>query len=86
MLIRSHRPACVANLWDVTDKDIDRCTTATMTSWGLWPRSSPDAPLPNAGRTDLAQALALGRETCTLRYLNGAAAIMYGLPVGLQSA
>lgn len=32
-------PLILANLWDVTDKDIDRLTKRCLTDWGLLPRS-----------------------------------------------
>ncbi|KNE73050.1 hypothetical protein AMAG_17319 [Allomyces macrogynus ATCC 38327] len=37
-----HSPCVVANLWDVTDKDIDRFALAALTSWGLFPPPSDD--------------------------------------------
>lgn len=69
------RPAVVASLWDVTDKDIDRCTLATLEHLGL-----PERRQTEVGDDTLAVALAKGREACTLRYLNGAAAVLYGDP------
>ena len=38
------------------------------------------------GKVSLDQAVALGREKCFLRYLNGAAPVVYGIPVGLSPA
>ena len=60
-------PALVANLWDVTDGDCDKLTTA------LLDRAA-------AGGSLLA-AVAHARAACRLRYLTGAAAVCYGLPV-----
>ncbi|KAJ3362885.1 hypothetical protein GGF31_001310 [Allomyces arbusculus] len=37
-----HAPCVVANLWDVTDKDIDRFALAALTSWGLFPLPAVD--------------------------------------------
>ncbi|KNE67950.1 hypothetical protein AMAG_13134 [Allomyces macrogynus ATCC 38327] len=37
-----HAPCVVANLWDVTDKDIDRFALAALTSWGLFPPPAAD--------------------------------------------
>ena len=36
------------------------------------------------GKTTLDQAIAIGREACLLRYLNGAAPVVYGVPVFLK--
>ena len=36
------------------------------------------------GKTSLDQAIAVGREACLLRYLNGAAPVVYGVPVFLK--
>ena len=72
----AHRPCLVANLWDVTDKDIDKLTKSTFAKWGL--DKTADRPVP------LTQAVADSREVCTLRYLNGAAPVCYGVPVHLN--
>ncbi|KAG5518182.1 hypothetical protein PMAC_003368 [Pneumocystis sp. 'macacae'] len=79
-------PALVANLWDVTDKDIDRFTSSVLAHWGLVPSppSPPQSgcPGPQAGNS-LVDAVALSRDHCVLRYLNGAAPVIYGIPVYL---
>lgn len=66
-------PAVVGNLWDVTDKDLDRYTHSALESFGLFGECSSVVPLP--------QAIASSRSACALRYLNGAAPVMWGLPV-----
>lgn len=43
-----------------------------------------DAEMSDAVRTSLDQAVARGRESCILRYLNGAAPVVYGIPVFLS--
>ncbi|KAI7280935.1 hypothetical protein KC345_g4466 [Hortaea werneckii] len=123
--------AVLATLWDVTDRDIDRFSTAVGEEWGLWPRTEetpkmeskapkekrqPDAPAtpqqapktpktprvrktPAAAKTparsrsrprreferkkSLVDAVARSRDACYLRYLNGAAPVVYGVPVYL---
>ncbi|KAI7437455.1 hypothetical protein KC368_g12635 [Hortaea werneckii] len=123
--------AVLATLWDVTDKDIDRFSTAVGEEWGLWPPSDEapkmetkapkekrqlDAPAtpqqapktpktprvrktPAAAKTparsrsrprreverkkSLVDAVARSRDACYLRYLNGAAPVVYGVPVYL---
>lgn len=85
--LQAGSPALVATLWDVTDKDIDRFAHATFERWGLiggdegassskkgksrTPRSSPVA---------LDEAVNQSRSACVLKYLNGAAPVIYGVP------
>ncbi|RKP30316.1 hypothetical protein METBISCDRAFT_23423 [Metschnikowia bicuspidata] len=66
-------PAVVANLWDVTDKDIDVFTLSMLEEWGLIPKSKD--------LKSLADAVAISRDKCILKYLNGAAPVVYGLPL-----
>ena len=126
--------AVMANLWDVTDKDIDRFSLSVGESWGLWPQTEPPelsatvqkvqkrrdilaapstpvqankmpktpkvhktpAPVKTPARNrappkktgvakqSLAQAIAESRDSCYLRYLNGAAPVVFGIPVYLS--
>lgn len=69
-------PSLVANLWDVTDKDIDRLAMDLFKKTGLHP--SDDS---NREPVNISQALAESRSVCQLRYLNGAAPVVYGMPV-----
>jgi len=94
-------PAVVATLWDVTDKDIDRFSEATLKQWGLFkqPPQTSTSPVKRAGRKggkqkvatgdtkamSLDQAVAQSRDTCIMKYLNGAAPVVYGIPVFLSS-
>jgi len=126
-------PALLANLWDVTDRDIDKLTVGVFERWGLWndrpissgsdtnssdSNSSTSLVPPISGLSvkerkkllgaaagveniedpwrvhgvegkgegmSLTKALALAREDCTLKYLNGAAPVVYGVPVFLKS-
>ncbi|KAJ6164370.1 Peptidase C50 separase [Penicillium chermesinum] len=75
-------PALVATLWDVTDKDIDRFTTSTLNSWGLLGNNGKSQSTP--GDTSLDAAVAGSRRSCVLKYLNGAAPVVYGVPVFLD--
>ena len=70
-------PCVVANLWDVTDKDIDKFSTETLERWSLLGNR------PN--RESLPSAVANSRDQCFLRYLNGAAPVVYGIPVWLEN-
>jgi separase len=93
-------PALVATLWDVTDKDIDRFATGTFERWGLLEkeisqetkprgRKQKSKAKPAASATEdrvmaLDEAVAKARGDCVLRYLNGAAPVIYGIPLYLR--
>ncbi|KAJ3124301.1 hypothetical protein HK098_001213 [Nowakowskiella sp. JEL0407] len=66
--------AVVANLWDVTDKDIDKFTKNLLENWGLLSKDKQDS-------CDIVEAVMKSRAECTLKYLNGAAPVVYGVPV-----
>ena len=61
-------PCVVANLWDVTDKDLDRFTLALLKQW-----------IGSSGST-IASAISAARSACKLSFLVGAAPIVIGLP------
>lgn len=69
-------PALVANLWDVTDRDIDKFSNVLLDSWV---DTSDHSPRPGRRRT-LAEELPSARGACKLRYLNGASPVCYGVP------
>lgn len=74
-------PAVVANLWDVSDRDIDRLTLAFLTEWlGLGNTSRECAPVGDAQTVNLGIALARARDACRLPFLVGAATVIYGRP------
>ena len=84
----------VANMWDVTDKDIDKLSMECMrlcfgndehvslvavSSTGA--ASSPSPTQSTAGAALLpAEALAASREMCKLKNAVGCAPVIYGLP------
>lgn len=81
-------PLVVANLWDVTDKDIDRFSDALIdhctrllpgidTEEGGGEDSNDDGPPPDS----ISAAVPLAREVCKLKYLMGASPVVYGLPL-----
>ena len=74
-------PCVVANLWDVTDKDIDRFSKKMMFTWGLLDieKQSHVSQGPS-----LTEAVADSRDSCILKYLVGAAPIVYGIPMYLK--
>ncbi|KAI8071039.1 peptidase family C50-domain-containing protein [Gongronella butleri] len=73
-------PAVVANLWDVTDKSIDRVAKRMMERWGLLPSSEPSTGC------SLVEAVSKSRDDCPLPYLIGAATVVYGVPVYLNTS
>lgn len=71
-------PMLVTNLWDVTDKDIDKFSIELLAQWGLL-EDEMTGDLRN-----ICDAVVKSRNSCTLRYLNGAAPIVHGLPLNLR--
>ena len=64
-------PAIVANLWDVTDKDIDRFLTRLLKEW-------------IEQRGNILNYVSTARDECFLPYLIGASPVVYGLPLVCQ--
>lgn len=58
----------VGNLWDVTDKDIDKFLDSTLNMW-----------LNN--EITITEAVVESRNVTKLKYLNGAAPVIYGIPM-----
>lgn len=71
-------PCLVANLWDVTDKDIDRITASVMDQLALEAGKLGDV---SAKDVSVVQAVSKGRTAARLQYLTGAALVVYGVPV-----
>ncbi|KAL4862311.1 hypothetical protein BDV12DRAFT_179010 [Aspergillus spectabilis] len=79
--LQAGAPALVATLWDVTDKDIDRFAKATFEHWGLLQTESC-GEREEIGEDGIAldAAVSQSRGACVLKYLNGAAPVVYGVP------
>ena len=81
-------PAIVGNLWDVTDRDIDRFCLSLLDD--LFPIQTKDIEEEAvqggllSSSIPLLQAVAKARNACKLSYLVGAAPVVYGLPVHLM--
>lgn len=108
-------PTILVNLWDVTDRDIDKFTDAMFSKLGIWEAGDKEGGDRENGKEcigdgeghgrelgkgptkehdgqvreddengsapmELTQAVAESRTACLLKYLNGAAPIVYGLP------
>ncbi|XP_070758909.1 separin [Enoplosus armatus] len=65
-------PFVLGNLWDVTDRDIDRFTKALLESW-----------LSAGSGAPLLDYMGSSRQATHLKHLIGAAPVVYGLPVHL---
>ena len=79
----------VANLWDVTDRDIDRFSRALLCHWV--PSHPAHSPLPlsqlqadRKAEVSLSAAISASRSACRLKHLIGAAPVCYGLPCMVQ--
>ncbi|XP_073125634.1 separase isoform X2 [Henckelia pumila] len=85
-------PVIIANLWEVTDKDIDRFGKAMLNAW-LRERSAECTEcdltvqtcksLTCNHRRRIGSFMAQAREACTLGYLIGASPVCYGVPTGI---
>ncbi|WVF72384.1 hypothetical protein IAT40_007199 [Kwoniella sp. CBS 6097] len=83
-------PSLTANLWDVTDADIDRLSlhvlkqTLNLDAAHLpESKSRTNTILPLSDKS-ITQAVNSARDECKLKYLTGAAPVTYGLPVYLH--
>ncbi|CAN0415823.1 unnamed protein product, partial [Ectocarpus sp. 12 AP-2014] len=72
-------PAVVANLWDVTDKDIDRFSVALLDAFVGKGRAS-DGGREKPANT-LAHAVAHSRAECKMPFIIGYAPVCYGIPM-----
>ncbi|KAK5962345.1 separase PWA37_000388 [Arxiozyma heterogenica] len=70
-------PLILGNLWDVTDKDIDKFSLSLFEKTGIDKNLQGEV----SGYQNVPYAVANSREVCNLKYLNGAAPVVYGLPV-----
>lgn len=70
-------PLVLGNLWDVTDKDIDKFSETVFEKINFFPGNND---VTSEGQ-NLAFAVSSSRDVCHLKYLNGAAPIVYGLPM-----
>ena len=101
-------PAMLANLWDVTDKDIDKFAQSVLEKWGLFRTkgtvAAQTSPQKRGKRSKgkgvateamgcaetgvapmtLDECVSQSRDVCILKYLNGAAPVIYGIPVLLE--
>jgi separase len=82
-------PSLVANLWDVTDRDIDRLSEEVFKKLHLDASHVPDESSASPGLLPISNmstvaAVNASRDACKLKYLTGAAPVVYGIPVYLH--
>lgn len=65
-------PCIVGNLWDVTDRDIDRYLESLLKTWF------------SGNTNDLMDTRQSSRLACRFKYLIGAAPVVYGFPVHMK--
>ncbi|KAK7685385.1 hypothetical protein QCA50_011248 [Cerrena zonata] len=73
-------PSLVANLWDVTDRDIDKFSQAVFDKLHLTADEVISAQTRTRDECSIVKAIAQSREACKLTYLTGAAPVVYGIP------
>ena len=74
-------PTLVANLWDVTDKDIDKFSQSVFDKLSLNSSMKEKKRSGNKNNdTSIVAAVAQSRDSCKLKYLTGAAPVVYGIP------
>ena len=78
-------PVAIANLWDVTDRDIDRFSQAVLMHWMHESKSSCRDNQNVAHPVCVSSAVSDSRQTCKLVSLIGAAPVCYGIPVSVKS-
>ncbi|KAF7363579.1 Cysteine peptidase C50 [Mycena sanguinolenta] len=73
-------PTLVANLWDVTDRDIDIFSQSVFDKLKLTADGVRNWDAAREGQISLVAAVAQSRTSCKLKYLTGAAPVVYGIP------
>lgn len=78
-----YSPTLVANLWDVTDREIDRIAQAVMSTLRIdeetLKKRAAGQCIPGSP-VSVVRAVNESRDKCKLKYLTGAAPIVYGIP------
>jgi hypothetical protein len=73
-------PCIVGNLWDVTDRDIDRLTEEFLDSWIA---DNEQNKIEKDARS-ICIHLNKSRKACKMDFLNGSAPVVFGLPVNFK--
>jgi separase len=69
----------VANIWDVTDRDIDKFAQSVFDKLDL---TAAGVTQPRTAKESMSivTAVSQSRDICKLKYLTGAAPVVYGIP------
>lgn len=85
VLLHPGCPVAVANLWDVTDRDIDRFSEAVLASWlGHFEGTTLKQHLCADQSVCVSTSITNSRTACRLTSLIGAAPVCYGIPVSVS--
>ena len=83
-------PVAVANLWDVTDRDIDRFSQAVLAKWlredTCFEEVSARSSHNDGHGVCVSMSVTNSRNACRLSSLIGAAPVCYGIPVAVIEA
>ena len=86
VLLHSGCPVAVANLWDVTDRDIDRFSQAVLANWlgADTKKVTAKQHLCDGASVSVSTSITNSRNACRLTSLIGAAPVCYGIPVAVK--
>lgn len=73
-------PSLTANLWDVTDGDIDKVAQSVIDRMHLNATDIKAGVSASRTQVSLPAAVAQSRDVCKLKYLTGASTVVYGIP------
>ena len=73
-------PIYVGCLWTVADGDIDRFTERLLKQTKIYDPEEENAPK----CASITKAVPLSRDACKLKYLTGAAPVIWGLPISMR--
>ena len=76
-------PAAIANLWDITDRDIDRFSEAVLSKWMCQRSNDAGSQSLTNPAACMSAAVTASSQACRLVSLIGAAPVCYGIPVSI---
>jgi separase len=75
-------PWVIGNLWDVTDKDLDRLSITCMER--LFDGNGGAGGDEDSSESPVSSSLSLSRDVCKLKSAVGSAPVLYGIPIGIE--
>ena len=79
-MLGTQSPTLVACLWDVTDNELDKFARSVFDTLRLDARSVNSWSQSGNDGTSLVTAVGQSRDVCKLKFLTGAAPVVYGIP------